>query len=265
MREGQLWYNIIANNPDYYRQVYPQGSKYHWEQTPQATGSESTITTWIQVYRAVDGSQPPRIATDRNIILTGDNAMLEAIAAATVNGGNLQLTGTISGDPGAETMAVTAWEQATTPSDLYLNGMYRVADGQAWLELPGGFRIKINNAPEDLAVDSPISVYSYGVRTAEDGCGAVLDWIYIDLMSEPSVEEQPFEDPYMGITGITIDKIELAYHYLYPGEYMPSTFAQYSAAQNAHLVPIWRFAGQTNKGDLVEIYIPALASVELPE
>jgi hypothetical protein len=264
MQDGQLWYNIIPTNPDYYRSMYSQNdAKTHWERTALSEG-ESTIVSWVQVYRAADGSLPPRIVTDRNIVLAADAAMLEEIANATVNGNNLRLTGVIEGEPGSQTMALSAWEPVVNPSELYLNGTYRVADGQSWLELPGGFRIKMNDAPADLPADSPVAVLTYAVVTDEDGCGAVLDWVYVDLMSQQPYVEEPMEDPYINVSDVTIDTIELAYQFLYPGEFLPSTFQPYSNDQNAHLVPMWRFAGETNKGDLIEMFIPALDSVELP-
>lgn len=266
LAEGQLWFNIIPANPDYYAQPFPEGVKTHWERTPQP-GQTTSFTSWVQIFRAADGSMPPRIMTDRNIVLSADAQTLNEIADATADasGGNMRLTGVINGEPGSQTLELSAWEPVVGTSDLYLNGTSRILDNQAWLELPGGFSVKLNDAPSDLPADTPIGVHSSGMRTAEDGCGAILDWIYVDLFNPPYIEPQQIDDPYANVTGVTIDDIALVYHYLYPGEMMPSTYDVFSSEPNGHLVPIWRLAGTTNKGDMVEFFVPALNSVEMPE
>jgi hypothetical protein len=266
LTEGQLWYNIMPSDPGYYAQPLPAGLKTHWERTPQP-GQTISFMTWLQIYRAADGSLPPRILTDRNIVISADEQTLNEIAAATANasGGNMRLTGTIVGEPGAQTLELEAWEPVEAIADLHLNGTTRLVDGQAMLELPGGFSVKLNDAPADLPIDTAVSVYSYGMRTADDGCGAIIDWVYVDLANPPYNETPPIDDPYTGISGVTIDTIGLVYHYLYPGDMMPATYDVFSKEPNSHLVPVWRFAGTTNKGDVVEFFVPAMNSIELPE
>jgi hypothetical protein len=106
---------------------------------------------------------------------------------------------------------------------------------------------------------------SWSVRIADDGVSAITDWVSFDLMNayiDPGVVA---EDPFINISGVTINKVDLVYNYLYPYESLnPSTGVPYIANDNSHLVPFWRFSGETNKGDMVEFIIPAPANVELP-
>ena len=60
--------------------------------------------------------------------------------------------------------------------DLYLNGTTRILDNQAWLELPGRFSAS-SSMMRRLTADRHGRCVSSGIRTADDSCGAILDWI----------------------------------------------------------------------------------------
>jgi hypothetical protein len=44
---------------------------------------------------------------------------------------------------------------------------------------------------------------------------------------------------------------------------LPGMTTMFVEGENPQLVPVWIFTGRTNKGDIVEIFIPAPSSIEL--
>ncbi len=265
LADGSLMFNLIASDPAYYAPAVSGSEKTHWDRE-FAVGQEVTLNSWIQMFRPADGSLTPRLVTDRGITLAADDATLEAIAEAVSFGNNISLHGTLSGEGENLVLAVSNWNAITGPFDVYLNGTTRLVNGVTSLELPGGFPIQIANPPADLPMDAFVSMSSWSVRIADDGVSAIADWVTFDLSySIPDAQGVPVEDPFSNISGVTINKVDLVYNYLYPYESLnPTTGIPYIADDNSHLAPIWRFTGETNKGDMVEFMIPAPASVELP-
>jgi len=264
--DGPVMFNLIASDPAYYAPPQSNNVKTHWERE-FAAGQEVTLNSWIQIFRPADGSATPRLSTDRGMVLAADDATLEAIAAAVSFGNNVHLQGTLSGETDNLVLNISNWEPIVGPFDIYLNGTSRLVNGLVSLELPGGFPIQLANPPADLPIDSFISMSSWSVRVADDGVSAIADWVSIDLTDSNYIDQgaPPVEDPFSNISGVTINKVELVYNYLYPFESLnPATGIPYIADDKSHLVPFWRFTGETNKGDLVEFMIPAPAGVELP-
>ena len=265
MADGPVMFNLIASDPAYYAPPVSNGEKTHWDRE-YTSGQEVTLNSWIQMFRPADGSVTPRLVTDRGILLAADDATLEAIAQAVSLGNNVRLQGTLSGEGDNLVLNVSNWEAITGPFDIYLNGTTRLVNGVVSLELPGGFPIQIANPPADLPMDSFVSMSSWSVRVADDGVSAITDWVTFDLMYNNTIDQGvAAEDPFSNISSVTINKVDLVYNYLYPYESLnPSTGVPYIADDNGHVIPVWRFTGETNKGDLVEFIVPAPASVELP-
>lgn len=263
---GPLIYNIIPANPEFYGTPFPSGQKTHWE-LEFAPGQEVTINSWIQIFRPADGSITPRLVTGYGMVLVSDDtALLEEIAEAAAQGNNIRLQGTVTGEPARLQLEVASWETLVGPSDIYLTGTTREQNGVIVLELPGGFPVQIANPPADLPLDTVISMSSWGVRVADDGVSAITDWVTLDLAYvSPPAEEESIIDPFSNISNVTIDRVDLAYFYLYPEEPFPFTSTPVNKNGEAHMVPVWRFVGSTNNGDFVEIVVPALTSIELPE
>ncbi len=265
LADGALLFNLIASDPAYFAPQPSNGEKTHWE-LEFAPGQEVTLNSWIQIFRPADGSITPLLLTDRGIILAADAGTLETIANEAAFGNNVRLQGTLSGQVDNLVLNVANWESVQGPIDVYLNGTTRLVNGIVSLELPGGFPIQLANPPADLPLDTQVSMSSWSVRVADDGVSAIADWVSIDLMEGNYFEpERPVEDPFFNISSVTINKVELAYNYVYPFESLnPQTGIPYIANDNSHLVPFWRFTGETNKGDVVEFMIPAPANVDLP-
>jgi hypothetical protein len=262
---GQLYYTLISADPAYYAPPAASTQKINW-QREFAPGQEVDINSWIQILRPADGSITPLALTDRNMLLAADAETLEAMAAGVETNNSLHLRGALSGEPGNLVLNVSSWEAIQGPSELYLSGTSRGENGQVFLELPGGFRIHMANPPADLPLDAGMSLSTWGVRPTDDGCGAITEWLNIDLNYQEYVEpgDPTAHDPYFGITAVTIDEVALVYQNLYPGEAFAYATIPYRADNNFHLVPAWRFSGQTNKGDVIEFIVPAPSSVELP-
>ena len=260
-----MMYNIFPSNPEYFMPPQPTGQKTHWERE-FAVGQEVNVMSWVQIYRPYDGNGALRLTTDRGMILAADDATLEAIADAVAFGNNIRLQGTIAGEPDKMELNVTDWEPISGLFEIYLNGTTRDVNGVVSLELPGGFPIQIANPPADLPLDTSIGMSSWSVRVADDGVSAIADWNFIDLMNFDYYEPEPYyEDPYVDISSVVINDVQLVYQYLYP--YEPLEYHSgdsYIDNDNSHLVPVWRFAGETNKGDRVEFMIAAPANVDLP-
>lgn len=263
--DGPVAFNLIANDPAYYAPpVIPGAEKTHWDRE-YAAGQEVTLNSWVQISRPADGSIRPRLITDRGILLAADDATLEDIAQTVSNGNNVRLQGILSGEADSLVLNVSNWEAISGPFDVYLSGTTRLINGVVSLELPGGFPIQIANPPADLPLDSFVSMSSWSVRIADDGVSAITDWNAFDLMNAYVDPGIPAEDPFSNISGVTINKVELVYSFLNPYETLnPFTGVPYIADDNSHLIPAWRFTGETNKGDTVEFIVPAPANVELP-
>ncbi len=262
LQDGQLVYNIYPTAPEYYS-PQPTTGVAHWERQ-FAAGQNVVIFSWLQVYRSINNQSAPRLVTDRNLILEGEPGLLEEIAdnASQV----MRLEGQIVGEPGNLRLQVAAWAPQVDPYDLYLTGTTRGQDGSIYLEIAGGFRILLLNAPADLPLDANVNVYSWGVR-AQDGdqCKAVMDWVTLDLLSPVYSEPvAPVGDPYSGIEGVTITQVEMVLQYAYPGEAPYPATRPYSQDDQAHALPTWVFSGVTNKGDAIEFMVPAVATLELP-
>lgn len=260
---GQVVYNIYPTHPTS-NTPQPTPGVTHWER-PFAAGQNVVIYSWLQIYRPIYGQGAPLLVTDRNLILEGDPGLLEEIAN---NAGQIvRLEGQIVGEPGQLRLQVAAWSPQTEPYDLYLTGTTRSQAGAIYLEIAGGFRILLLDAPADLPVDAQVSVYSWGVRAENsEQCQAVMDWVTLDLLS-PVYDSEPVpavDDPYTGIEAVTITQVELALQYTYPGEAPYPAGRPYSQDDQAHALPTWLFRGVTNKGDEIEFAIPAVAALELP-
>lgn len=263
---GQLYYNLISMDPAYYAPAVAAGRKINW-QREFLSGQQVDLNSWLQVFRPADGSITPRLLTDRNLLISADPGELEAMVDATITNNNLHLAGTLSGEPGNLTLTVDSWDANPGPSELFLSGISRSEGDQVYLELPGGFRIQVANPPEDLPQDAGISMSTWGVRPTDDGCGAITEWLNIDLNYQEYAEptDPGARDPYSGITGVTVTAVDLVYQNLYPGEAFAYQIAPYRMDDKFHLVPVWRFIGQTNKGDFVEFIVPAPSGYQLIE
>jgi len=263
---GQLYYNLIPSDPAYYAPADVAGRKVNW-QREFIPGQSVDMNSWVQVFRPADGSITPRLLTDRNLLISANPEELEAMVAATVVNNNLHLAGTLSGERGNVTLNVESWEANPGPSELYLSGTSRSDSGLVYLELPGGFRIQVANPPQELPIDASINMSTWGVRPTDDGCGAITEWVNIDLNYQEYTEATDLSahDPYSGITGVTITSVDLVYHNLYPGEAFAYQIAPYRMDDQFHLVPAWRFVGQTSKGDFIEFIVPAPASYQLAQ
>ncbi len=262
--DGQIYFNLFPVNPAYYMPSGAGGQRTHW-QRELVPGEEIAMFSWIQVFRKADGSGEPLLLTDRNIRLLADRGVLEQMADIAAGGSNLSLRGTLSGEPGSLALNVTAFEPVTGPSDLYLGGSSRLEGGVVYLQVPGGYRFALANAPDDLPLDTDMTVYSWGIRPDERGL-PILDWTAIDLWNVPYAEGPDFAeiDPYSGVTGVTIDRVDLGYQIIYSGEVtIGSTMPYNPGGSEPHLVPAWFFTGTTNKGDVIEIIVPATTEIEL--
>jgi hypothetical protein len=266
LQDGQFYFSLYASNPDYYMPVGLGDQKTHWQR--DYAGDETVqLTSWVSVYRPIDGSGPPLLIANNNIRLTADEATLEAMATATTGGVNLRLVGTISGPIGEQTLAVASWDSVTGPSDLYLGGTTRSRDGQVVIEVPGGYPFPLAGAPADLPLDTTVNVYATGIRADEAG-RPILEWTSIDLWYMPAPLELDYAaiDPFVGITSVVIDRVQLGYQQFYPGEMLAGTVTVYNpTGALPNLVPVWVFTGQTNKGDTVEFMIPAPSAIELQQ
>ena len=176
------------------------------------------MNSWIQVFRPVlKALWTPRLSNDRGMILSADTATLEAIA----RGGDhraatfvCRVSSRVS--PMRWMLNVSTWETVAGPAELYLGGTTRLIDGVVYLELPGGFPIEIANPPADLPMDTTISMMAWSVRLADDGVSAITDWVLIDLLHNfPTDPGVAVEDPFSNITGVTINKVELVYQFMY--------------------------------------------------
>jgi hypothetical protein len=262
---AEAWQLITTEGIDYQRSYYITypGPNYEYPEEPEVVdgpykywqrqyqdGDSITVISSPQVYRAVNGDAAPRIQLDQ-FLLSGNSDILNAIADTV--GQQIQVTGIIRGTgSGTQMIEARDWSIIEYVEYQYQTGTIRRADGQVYLDADNGQTYVIPNAPEDLADGERVNVNGWTIEA-----GNVFNWNGIDRFIEydPSVEELSIDsgiyEPYK-IGRVEITSVDITYLYspVYEeGQVYPTVLIQ----------PAWRFKGNTDTNEIIEIYVQAVA------
>lgn len=237
--------------------------EYRFWTREYAAGDEAHVYTWPTVYLTADSSGLPRIEV-YPFILSGSEADLQAIAEQPF--GQLHVWGTVSED--GNFLELAGWERMGDEGmeTLYLSGTAQVVDGQALFTSEGGDTYLLPDAPADLPTDQPLNVFAWTARET-DADYPVLDWENIDVpfeaVGEPVTIDEPMPvDPVIGgqmeYAQFTVDSVELVYTYTYLWPEFDDARPMYEPP-TVVLQPAWKFSGEADNGDLLELFVEAVA------
>ncbi len=239
----------------------------HW-QREYSDNSEVTLNTWFEVYEAIDGTHTVLFAD--GYIIEGDDSLIAELIAQ--ENRSVLLTGNIFNEGDTRRLVLTSWQTAAQmSSDVNLNGIVERDGDTVTLVVAGGLTMIIPDAPAELEAGANIHVYGRSIDTVE-GSLPVINWMNIDQM--PSMEEmQAFEEKMGGMEGdmgpygaesITFNKISLAHRYYWIDNPTASSLFDEETAiklmeSGEMFAPYWQFTGETNGGQEVSFFVPALA------
>lgn len=212
-------------------------------------GQERHLYMTPIVFETTDGSGLRLLYGD--MTLTGDSTELADIAAHL--GDVLHLWGTIDRTGGAKNFSLEGWELLDGIEYQTLEGIIFNEAGQTLLRTMNDEVFILAAAPADIPEGLEVYVSAAGQRDT-GAAYPVLDW---DTITEKVVYpdtplEMPGQEPAV-IDEIRITSVELVHFTLYRA---PND-AQ--ADSSLLFVPVWRFDGETNNGQLVTFWVPAVS------
>lgn len=222
-----------------------------WYRTYQ-DGDPITVQIYPQVYLPVTEGEPV-VVRGNEYFLTGEQALLDQIAAATDQ--NVRITGTIVGNTiYGQQILVSAFELVPPVQEWQLKEGFirRIEDGLVLLDTAQGETILIPNAPDDLSEGEHVSVSGPLIEPGDPY--PIFDWTNMDRLVEFEFipeEEIIFPTP-IPITQVNIDGVELIYYFTSVPD------PEYDGPGQDWYQPAWRFTGQTDSGELVEIIVQAV-------
>jgi hypothetical protein len=256
---NRIAFNIV---PDFDRMPQsPEPSSeppQFWPRTYQP-GQEAHLYMMTTVYRAAEGDGVPLVRMGEfTLHASGDT--LHAIADQ-VNE-TVHVWGQIGSD--GKTMEVTGWEAVPEMTPLYLEGTVQRQEDQTLLSSNTGDTFILPHAPDGLPDGLEVFVFAWTSRDVGQAYPA-LDWQNIDekkamepVSAEPGpVADAPAFDPYT-FAQVTINQVEFAYYY-------SPVFAEGNRPVVGYepppglLQPVWKFAGVTDNGDTIELFVRAVA------
>ncbi|MBK8903862.1 MAG: hypothetical protein IPM53_21960 [Anaerolineaceae bacterium] len=268
--ENQIPYMYIFNpdlvlaEPDII-EPDPNAEQYQFWAREYVPGEEVHLYDWPIVYLPVDGGSP-RIQV-RSYIIQTDDATLNALAERV--GQQTHLWGQIGAD--GKTFELTGWEAIDEMLEP-ISGpgvISREGDQVLFTNSETGSVYIVPNAPADLA--DGLEVYLFGWSARDLGLAyPVIDWENIDKIVniEPLPEETlPVDVPVEGEDRVfepftyetfTVNEVSLAYYTSYSWPTDESGEIRYEGQPTIIVQPTWKFAGETNTGELVEFFVQAI-------
>ncbi|MCP5098080.1 MAG: hypothetical protein GY943_21240 [Chloroflexi bacterium] len=288
---------IVKNNITYYYSpIYEDEAffeselsieEYRYWQRSYQPGEEIHMYNWPTIYLPADGVGTPRIET-YPLALQANEADLQAIAADNQYN-QYHFWGVVSAD--GTTLELAGWEMLPqTYEPVFFQGTaQRDGDTVLFTTQETGETYILPGAPTDLPQGELLNLFGWGVRDTGEAY-AVIDWENLDLYVEyPEFDEPIPVDPEDGIGDgeqgypspdgsitiepmpiepyiyepfiyeqFTVNTVELVYFYsyIYP-DYDEEI--RYFEPPTVVLQPVWQFSGEADNGDLIELYVEAVA------
>jgi hypothetical protein len=227
-------------------------------------GAEAHTYSAPTIYLPVEEGGLPRLKLYPLELITDDET-IRAIAASPNQ--MIHFWGTVSAD--GKSLEVQGWEalDPATFQPIWLEGTVERLEEQLRFTANSGERYILPDAPADVPDGLPASVFGWATRDVGLEL-PIMDWDSINELVPPAVvepgvvEEPPVFQPHV-YSQFTVDRVELVYYYTYvhdvtaePTEYAPPTIV---------LQPVWRFTATGDNGDVLYIYVQAVAPEHLEE
>lgn len=233
-----------------------------WERRFQP-GEEADLYTVPQVYQPAAGEGAPYILLER-YHLVGDESQLRAIADAMGQGRIIHVRGTMADDD--RTLELAQWEALDNEAARFLEGVARREGQQVLLETENEGTFLIAAAPDDLPDGMEIQLSAWEASTSDQGY-PLLSWQYInermDFPMPEAVEEPlpPADGPPQPpiYEQITINDVVLSYYSMPDLQEAEATTQLSMWEMPALLQPVWQFTGETDSGEKLQFFVPAVA------
>jgi hypothetical protein len=270
----EAWQELLDAGIDYRRStfaVYP-GPNYvppqpvtgapdrhrHWERR-YSEGDTITLYTYPTIFLPIGGGAAPRIQVEQYVI---DAAIEELWAIAGQPGKQLFIQGRYREGRGGGALELLAW-QSVEQADYYtlVEGSVRRDGETAVLISDEGETFVISSPPADLFDGDRIYMYGWLLGESE-GAGRLFDWSgmailveaeEMDVYPDPMVEYQPHR-----ITEVTVNEVALMYMIV-------PVYEEVNRAPRMVALPVWRFRGESDTNEIVEIYVQAVTDDYIQE
>lgn len=242
--------------------VEPAVSDYQYWQRTYQPGQAATIYAWPTVFLSADGTAPPRIEA-YPFTIAGSADQLQAIAEQPFS--QFRFEGVVSEN--GRLLTITSWDAiGQTPDNLYLQGTVQVEGDQTLFIAENGNTYIIPNAPADLPLDKRFNIFAWdavdtGAQYPE------LAWESMDVFVD--FDEEIIEEPVVvddltmfeptTYETMSINDVSLVYFisYVFPEFDESNPVGQ---PPQVLIKPVWQFRGETNTGDVINLYVDAVAA-----
>jgi hypothetical protein len=273
----EAWQTILSEGIDYRRSffsLYP-GPGYvmpempvdrgdgatlyrYWERT-YGDGDTVTLYTHAMVFVPLAEGAAPRIQVER-YLLEGPAAELWAIAEQA--GKQLYISGIYRERAGEVALELQEWQVVDNVDYTFREGTVRREGGRALLMSDTGERLLLVDAPADLPDGARI--YAHGwFAGGEEGSSQIFNWSGMGLL----VTEEDLGHNRMPMPGsfeperirlVTIHEISMLYS-------VAPIFDSFTEPPRYVVQPVWRFKGETNTREIIEIYVQAVTDEFIQE
>jgi hypothetical protein len=275
----EAWQTILSEGVDYRRSffsLYP-GPDYvmpempfdrgdgdalyrYWERTYR-DGETVTLYAYAMVFVPLSEGALPRVQVER-YLLEGPAAELWAIAEQ--SGKQLYVEGIYRQRNGETVLELVTWQVAENVDYTFREGTVRREGGRTLLMSDTGERLLLPDAPADLPDGARI--YAHGWFTGgEEGSSQFFNWSGMGLLvTEEELEHNPMPVPAPDgfeperIRLVTIHEISMLYS-------VAPIFDSFTEPPRYVVQPIWRFKGETNTREIIEIYVQAVTDAFIQE
>jgi hypothetical protein len=272
----EAWQSIVSEGIDYRRSFFSiyAGPDFVQPQPPvDRNNSEMVYRYWERTYREgetvtlysypivfvpLSDSEAPRIQVDR-YLLEGPAAELWAITQQL--GKQLYVKGIYRQRAGGAALELVEWQVADNVDYDWRQGSIHREGNRTLLISDAGERLLIAAAPADLPDGARIYIHGWLASEAE-GSAQVFTWNGMGLLIE---EENLGHDPLPGdwteperIRLVTINEITMLYS-------VAPIFDDYNEPPRYVVQPVWRFKGETNTNEIIEIYVQAVTDEFIQE
>ena len=245
----------------------PTADLYQFWMREYAPGDEIHLYEWPIIFIPVDSDAAPRVQI-RNYVVQADAATLNALVEQV--GQQVHLWGQVGAN--GDTIELAGWETIDSISNP-ISGpglISRLDDQVLFTSDENGSTYIVPDAPADL--EDGLGVYMFGWAARDLGQAyPVLDWENIDKIvffpEEPIEEPFPLEEPEIideafifepfVYETFAVNEVSLAYYYSYSWPTNDDGEFRYEGQPTVIIQPTWKFAGETDTGDVVEFFVQA--------
>ena len=250
-------YNVMPG-PNFVMPEYPEPDatfieRYrYWERTYQDGDMVQTQPYVMAFLPAFDGGLP-RIQVDRYQLIANADSLW---AISEQVGKTIYLRGVYRQLENGPALELAEWRPQDEPSYFFTLGRVERSGENTFVAGEEGETFYIPNAPAELQDGERIHISGVVMDESVDG-RRIVEWTGLgrspeeEMMAEDSwMPVEPAED-YI-IRQVNITRYELVYTVAY-------VYEDYTQPPTLVIQPAWRFSGEANNGELVEIYVQAVA------